>query len=249
MDKTDSGLPRVVAIGWGIHAAPQRGPSRGLSHEAIVSRAIEIADEHGLAAVTMQRLAESLGFTTMSLYRYVANKDELLMLMVGAEELVPERPPAGKTWQENLYNWAESLRYMYRTHPWLLDIPRGPTSVLMPGALAIVDRGLEAAHGLAIDAREQIGLILIVSSYVSAFAALERDLSGQDDFEFGPDAMRDLGEVITPERFPWAAALFLSGGYVGGPPAEDESGVEFEYRMGLDLLIDGLAARYATTDR
>ena len=94
-----------------------------------------------------------------------------------------------------------------------------------------------------------IGIILAVSSYVSAFATLARDLAGQEDLEFGPDAMRELGEVITPERLPFAAPLFLSGGYVGGPVTDETQGVEFEYSFGLDLLIEGLAARHAPRER
>lgn len=248
---TDSGLPRVVAIAWGTHAQPQSGPRRGMSHETIVAKAIEIADEHGLAAVTMQRLAEALGFTTMSLYRYVANKDELLMLMLGAESLVPEpavpsAAPSGgpdEDWRVALRAWTDSLRSMYAAHPWLLDVTRGPTSVLMPASVLLVDQGLRAISGLGLSDHENLSLILVVSSYVSAFAALERDLAGQDDLVFGPEAMQELGSVITPERLPYAAPLFLSGGYVGGPVDDDLPGVESEYDFGLDLLIEGLVAR------
>ncbi|NLG20171.1 MAG: TetR/AcrR family transcriptional regulator [Actinomycetales bacterium] len=244
-ETTDSGLPRVIAIAWGTHAAPQRGPSRGLTHEKIVERAVQIADEDGLAAVTMQRLAESLGFTTMSLYRYVANKDELLMLMAGSEALMPPRGKPAADWRERLRAWADGLRATYQAHPWMLEIVRGPVSVLLPGSVEIVDRGLEAVDGLDLDDQERIGIILAITSYVSAFAILERDLAGQEDLEFGPEAMSELGEVITPRQFPFAAPLFLSGGYVGGPVTEETLGVEFEYEFGLDLLIQGLAARQA----
>lgn len=245
VDKTDSGLPRVVAIAWGTYAQPQSGPRRGMTHEKIVARAIEIADEHGLAAVTMQRLAESLGFTTMSLYRYVANKDELFMLMIGSEALLPERRAVvHEDWRDGLRAWADSLREMYRAHPWMLEITRGPTSVLLPASVLIVDEGLAAVRSLPLTDQDRIGLILAVSSYISAFAMLERDLAGQEDLEFGPEAMAELGEVITPERLPFAGPLFLSGGYVGGPLDEDSVSVESEYDFGLDLLIRGLAARF-----
>lgn len=244
---TESGLPRVVAIAWGTHAQPQSGPRRGMSHEKIVEKAIEIADEHGLGALTMQRLAESLGFTTMSLYRYVANKDELLMLMLGAESIVPESAATSsgpdEDWRVALRTWTDSLRSMYAKHPWLLDVTRGPTSVLMPASVLLVDQGLKAVSGLGLNDHENLSLILVISSYVSAFAALERDLAGQDDLVFGPEAMQELGSVITPDRLPYAAPLFLSGGYVGGPVDDDAPGVESEYAFGLELLIEGLAAR------
>lgn len=244
-EKTDSGVPRVVAIAWGTHAAPQRGPSRGLSHEKIVAKAIEIADEQGLAALTMQRLAESLGFTTMSLYRYVANKDELLMLMVGTDSLLPPRRTTGDDWRDNLRRWVGEIQGMYHEHPWLLEIQRGPVSVLLPASMEIVDRGMEAVRALELREHEIISLILVISSYVATFSGLERELAEQESLEFGPEAMAELGEVITPERLPYAAPFFLAGSYVGGPVVEDEEGVDAEYEFGLELLIEGLAARQA----
>lgn len=241
-DLTESGLPRIVAIAWGVQATPQRGPSRGLTHEKIVQRAVEIADQHGLPAVTMQRLAESLGFTTMSLYRYVANKDELLMLMLGSEWLLPPRPAPSEDWRADLRGWADSLRQMYRDHPWLLDVVRGPASVLLPSSVQVVDRGMEAVRQLPLDESDAISLILVVSSYVAAFAGLERDLAGQQNLQFGPDALRELAEVITPDKFAYAAPLILSGGYAGSPDPDDLS-LESEYQFGIDLLLNGLAAR------
>lgn len=246
-EKTDSGVPRVVAIAWGTHAAPQRGPTRGLSHEKIVAKAIEIADEQGLAALTMARLAESLGFTTMSLYRYVANKDELLMLMIGADWLLPPRRTMGEDWRQNLRDWVADIQAMYRAHPWVLEIQRGPVSVLLPGSMEIVDRGMEAVQTLELSEDEIISLILVVSSYVATFSSLERELAGQEDLEFGPEAMAELGEVITAERLPYAAPFFLAGNYVGGPVVEEDAGVEMEYEFGLELIIEGLAARHERT--
>ena len=71
-----------------------------LSIDAIVAAAVRLADAEGLEAVSMARVAKELGFTTMSLYRYVTNKDELLQLMwnasaQGAEDLVLEGATGG----------------------------------------------------------------------------------------------------------------------------------------------------------
>ena len=77
-------IPRALVIAWGMEEAPSRGPRREMTHDAIARAAVAIADEGGLGAVTMARVAESLGFTTMSLYRYVSSKDELVMLMQDA---------------------------------------------------------------------------------------------------------------------------------------------------------------------
>lgn len=243
-EKTDSGLPRIVAIAWGIHEAPQRGPARGLTHERIVEAAIALADEQGLAAVTMQRLAESLGFTTMSLYRYVANKDELLMLMQASASLLPDEPAWTDDWAENVRLWTRLLLGFYRAHPWLLEVERGPVAVMMPGSVRAADLGLRALADLDLEDAEKIAVILSISAFVSSFAGLERELAHQENLEFGPDALRELGEVITPERFPHLAPMMMRGGYVGGPVPEGEGfGVDFEFEFGLGLFIDGLAKR------
>ncbi|TPW97235.1 helix-turn-helix transcriptional regulator, partial [Schumannella luteola] len=78
---TDPELPRAVALAWGVAANPQRGPKRELSIERIVDVAVELADAGGLPSVSMAAVASELGFTPMSLYRYVSAKDDLLVLM------------------------------------------------------------------------------------------------------------------------------------------------------------------------
>src|SRR5688572_30415165 len=80
----DSGLPPALAAVWGLRERPRRGPKPGLTLDAIVDAAVALADADGLGAVSMSRVAEKLGFTTMSLYRHVSSKDELLMLMMEA---------------------------------------------------------------------------------------------------------------------------------------------------------------------
>ena len=88
-------LPPGLDLLWGRRERGKRGPRAGLSADAIVAAAIRIADAKGLEAVSMARVAHELGFTTMSLYRHVASKEELLQLMwnasaLGAEDLVIE---------------------------------------------------------------------------------------------------------------------------------------------------------------
>src|ERR1700690_4421209 len=96
-------LPPGLDLLWGRRGRGQRGPKPGLSVEAIVTAAIRVADAEGLEAVSMARVAEQLGFTTMSLYRHVTSKEELLQLMWNAsaqeaEDLVLR----GDTWRDRL---------------------------------------------------------------------------------------------------------------------------------------------------
>lgn len=78
---------------WAAHARPDAEPEQGLSVGRIVTAAIELADADGLGAVSMARVATRLGFTTMSLYRHVHSKDELVLHGSGS----PVRPAAGRS--------------------------------------------------------------------------------------------------------------------------------------------------------
>ena len=133
-------LPRAVALAWGVAANPQRGPKRELSIERIVEAAIAIADEDGLAAVSMSSVATALGFTTMSLYRYVTAKDDLIQLM---QETGIGLPPASiaeaPDWRAGLIQWSRETLASYAAHPWLIDIPilGSPNT---PNNLAWMDR-------------------------------------------------------------------------------------------------------------
>src|ERR1700751_4939270 len=106
-------LPPGLDLLWGRRERGKRGPRAGLSADAIVAAAVRLADAEGLEAVSMARVAHELGFTTMSLYRHVGSKEELLQLMwnasaLGAENLVLE----GHGWRSRLRMWATIQRDM-----------------------------------------------------------------------------------------------------------------------------------------
>src|SRR5215472_12355452 len=110
-------LPPRVALAWGLRGRGSRGPKPGLSLERIVAAGIEVADADGLAAVSMARVAKQLGAGTMSLYRYVGGKGELVALMVdGAMAGPPDLGAPGETWSDGLRRWALSLRERYGRH-------------------------------------------------------------------------------------------------------------------------------------
>src|SRR5216684_5258426 len=117
-------LPPGLDLLWGRRGRGQRGPKPGLSVDAIVTAAIQLADAEGLEAVSMAHVAEQLGFTTMSLYRHVSSKEELLQLMwnasaQGAEDLVL----TGGDWRARLRMWAMVQRQMIDQHPWITQMP------------------------------------------------------------------------------------------------------------------------------
>ena len=153
MSTDESPVPRALAIAWGLDAAPTRGPRRELSHDAIVAAAIDLADAGGLAAVTMAKVAEALGFTTMSLYRYVSSKDELVALMLDAAAAEPaEIEVTTDDWRQGLRDVARLNLAVYERHPWFLDVPLSLQSVLMPNTMRFADATYRAMRTLPADA-------------------------------------------------------------------------------------------------
>ena len=108
---------------WAWDEPRGRGRRDPLSRRQIVTVALSIADEEGLEAVSMRRIAKELGTGAMSLYHYFDSRDELLELMgdtVASEMLVPNLPAH---WRDVLVAIAGHTRAMFLNHPWMLATP------------------------------------------------------------------------------------------------------------------------------
>ena len=139
--------------------------ARGLTVELVVAAAIEIADEAGLGAVTMAAVAKRCGFTTMSLYRHVASKDELVRRMLDATlGTAPALRVAGLARRPGAVVARRCSRVLDR-HPWGIDVPI--TGMLGTHAqLSWLDRGLEALAGTGLDDGEKAEIVLLLNGYV-----------------------------------------------------------------------------------
>lgn len=116
-------LPADVAAMWRLRETPRRGPKPSLTLDDIVGAAIEIADAEDLAAVSMARVAERLGNSTMALYRHVKSKDELLVIMSDAALERPEPMPEDVDWRTGLTFWADGVLTAIRRHRWYAKVP------------------------------------------------------------------------------------------------------------------------------
>lgn len=222
----DEALPRAIALAWGVAASPQRGPRRELNIERIVETAVQIADDQGLGAVSMSSVATALGFTTMSLYRYVTAKDDLLLLM---QEAALGVPPLSITetpdWREGLTRWYRASLDMYALHPWVLDVTiSGEPNT--PNNLAWLDAGLGVLEHTALDERARISTVLLVSGNSRWEAQVVRGVEADSAFD-----SRMLANLVTPEQFPHLFPAIASGAY-----AADDNPFEF----GLSRILDGL---------
>ncbi|MGH8966710.1 MAG: TetR/AcrR family transcriptional regulator, partial [Actinomycetes bacterium] len=119
--------PSVLELLWGTDQRPKRGPKPTLTREAIIAEAIRLADSEGLAGLSMQRLADRLGYTKMSLYRHIPGKAELTALMVEtAIGAPPELAAAGSArWRTGMHSWSLLMFDRYRRHPWAMELLAG----------------------------------------------------------------------------------------------------------------------------
>jgi AcrR family transcriptional regulator len=239
MTDTESGLPPAIEQLWGLRGAARRGgPKPALSLDRIVAAAVELADAGGLAALSMSRLAEKLGFTTMSVYRYVASKDDLLVLCLDATiGAAPELDPAAP-WRTQLEEWAQALRGRYQQHAWMLDVPISGLPA-GPNQLVWFERGLRAVAGTTLDPPERASTVLLLSTYVRGQVQMVTDLvraATPVDGRPPVDWAAVVRLVADPDRFPEVAKL-VSGGVF-----EDDFDAfpDDEFDFGLRRILDGV---------
>ena len=243
-------VSRVVALAWGVAAAPQRGPKRERSHERIVETAIEIADAEGLPAVTMQRVAQAFGYTTMAIYRYVATKDDLHRLMLDAAFADRPMPDVAGGWREGLGAWIDWLFQGYRSHPWVLEIGLSMESLLMPTQMRLADAALRALGDLPATQGERLALLMSLSTFLRGMAAIERDISGEDA-EISDATKALIREVATPRELPALAPLVASGISFGvDPGAADRSpaATQEDFAIGFQVWMAGIEAVFGSRD-
>jgi AcrR family transcriptional regulator len=244
-------LPPGVALAWGLEPPSSRGPKPALSLEQIVAAAIALGDEGGLAAVSMSKVAQSLGFTTMALYRYVKSKHDLLALMV---DVGCGPPPAelfepAPSWREATDRWARAILQRYQGHVWIFGVEVfGPP--IMPNQLAWLDAFLRGFAETGLSAQDQLSTSLLVDGYVRSWAqlsdGLKRAAASEGTTTAPPPEV--MAMLVTPERYPALAPMILAGEF--DDDGEDtDAGIDeiFEYSLarildGIEVLVDRVAA-------
>ena len=153
--RIDPALRRRSELLWEDRSRPTRGPKPAVTPDDVVQAAIQIADEEGLQALTMQAVSAKLGFTTMAVYRYFPNKEALFDAIVDAGMGLPPRPTEPREdWRAGLTRWAHAKRAMLCARPWLAELPfvaapHGPNWLSWLEAVldALAGTGLSAALG------------------------------------------------------------------------------------------------------
>lgn len=213
--------------------SPRIGPSGPLSRERIVKAAIELADETGLEAVTMNRVAKRLGAGTMSLYRHVSNKDDLVTAMVErvtAEFSYPDR--TGRDWRACMHALAAQDWASFQTHPWMLPATATVTPPYGTASLAAMEWALQVLEGAGIPPAKAARAIMAINHYVqgSARVALGESTTATDD---PGHAWRERLSGSDLSAFPHVHQLIS---------LESPSLNRDWFADGLDLILDGIWA-------
>jgi AcrR family transcriptional regulator len=226
----------MVEITTQADAAAQ--PRTPLSRDRVLRAAVALADEGGVDALSMRKIAQVLGVVPMALYKHVANKNELLDGMV--DVVVGEiDPPTGDTdWKTAIRRRVLSARRMLLRHPWAPGVIESrmkarptPTPAVMEYLDSMI--GVFRAGGFSIDLVHHA--IHVMGSRLLGFS--------QELFEDTPDREPDPGAMPPEEmatRYPHITELAMAVAHdqesVVGSGCDDQ----FEFEFALDLTLDGL---------
>jgi AcrR family transcriptional regulator len=240
--------PDVPAHAGGFHGGPprlRRPADAELNRDRVVRSAIAIADAEGLSMLTMRRVAADLGVATMSLYRHVPGKDELILAMIDAafgEAPLPDHPP--EHWRVRLETVARQMWRCFVAHPWAADPLSLTRPQLLPNLLPYSEWSLGTLRALGFGVDEMMHIHLSLFGHVRSSAlSLDSELRAREDTGVTNDEWADLhgGELeavlsAAPERST-ALRYVAEHGF--------DYDIEAVFESGLRLLLDGVAVALA----
>ncbi|ARP73072.1 TetR family transcriptional regulator [Streptomyces pluripotens] len=217
---------------------PARHRDQPLSRQSVLRAAVDLADEAGVGALTMRRLAERLGVEAMSLYHHVANKEAILDGMVDAVFDEVDLPPAGLDWKAAMRQRAVSMRAALARHPWAIGLMESRANP-GPGTLRHHDAVIGALRSGGFGVAGAAHAFSVLDSYVYGFALQETSLP----FESSGGDLDELAEAVlgtmSPGDFPHLTEMIVGHTMKPGYAYADE------FAIGLDLILDGLELRRA----
>jgi AcrR family transcriptional regulator len=209
--------------------ARRRAP---LSKERVLRAAIELADKEGIESLTMRRLGQQLGVEAMSLYKHVANKDDILD---GITELIVSEidlPPTDVEWKAAMRRRALSTREVLTRHPWATRVMESRTNP-GPATLRYFDSVIASLRTGGFPVALAAHAFSVLDSYIFGFVVQQTSLPFDSSEEL-TDVTTDILEQMSTDQFPhlteMAVEHILQPGY--------DHADEFEF--GLDLIIDAL---------
>jgi len=219
-----------MATQVGVGAQP-RVP---LSRERVLGAAVALADDGGVDALSMRKLAQELGVVPMALYKHVSNKDELLDGMVDVVVGEIDPPPSGTDWKTAIRHRVLSARSALLRHPWasrVIESRTNPTPTVMEYMDSMI--GIFRAGGFSIDLTHHA-----MHAMGSRLLGFTQELF-DDTADVGPAMQADMLRELA-NRYPHITELVTAITHdeasVVGQGCDDQ--LEFEFA--LDLTLDGL---------
>ncbi|TDO34797.1 TetR family transcriptional regulator [Kribbella sp. VKM Ac-2527] len=212
-----------------------------LSRERVLRAAVAVADAGGIDSLTIRSLSQSLGVKPMSVYYYVASKDEILDGIVDLVFSEIELPTAGGEWRTEIRRRADSARRVLRAHPWAIGLMESRTSP-GPATLRHHDAVIATLRTAGFSPELTAHAYALLDSYTYGFALQEVGLP----FD-GSDTVADVAEPIMerfstgeyPHLVEMATDYYLQPGYDFGD----------EFAWGLNLILDALTTPAASATR
>ena len=221
-----------------------RGPVPEHSRAEIARAAMTLADQGGLAAVTMRSVAAAIGTGPASLYRYVSTRAEILELMT--DEAAGEYqfgPPAQQPALSGLLQLARQARQIYQRHSWLIDLP-AVGGLPGPNAIAYTEQVLAVLDTTELTGPARLETVGIFTGLVRLLAQTEADQrrTGQELADWQGALAGYLVAAVAGGRYPYLAAALTgqaSGTTASGPARTDDD----LFNRALTRILPGLLAR------
>ena len=205
-----------------------------LTKERILRIAVALADEGGVEAASMRKIAQELDVVPMALYKHVANKDEMLDGMVDVVVGEIDPPLAGADWKTAIRERVLSARRALLRHPWASQVIESRTNPT-PTVIGYMDEmvGILRTGGFSIDLTHHA-----MHAMGSRLLGFSQELF--DDTPDDPPAVQAIAAQQMAEAYPYisemAAAISHDDASVVGQGCDDQ----FEFEFALDLMLDGL---------
>jgi AcrR family transcriptional regulator len=214
-----------------------RQPKIPLTHDRVLTSAMDLADRDGLEALTMRRLAKTLGVEAMSLYYHVANKDELLDGMVDRVFAEVELPSHDVDWRTAMRQRANSMREALLRHPWAISVMETRTSP-GPANLRHHDAVLGRCRAAGFTVEMSAHAFSLMDAYIYGFVLQEVTLPFDDDNleEMVDQIITHLPREVYPHLTELTVEHVLQTGYNYGA----------EFSFGLGIVLAGLEAAAAS---
>jgi len=211
---------------------PSLEPRVPLNRERVFQAAVVLADERGLESLTMRALGEQLGVEAMSLYHYVANKDELLDGMVEVVFSEIELPTTDVDWKTAMRRRAISTREALARHRWAVGVLQSRMSP-GPANFRLVNAVLGCLREAGFPVENAVHAYSVQDAYIYGFALQEKTLPVDTPGELA-EAAESMRRQFSADEYPHLAETITE--HVTRP------GYDFadEFEFGLDLILDGL---------